>query len=168
MKWLLCLICLCFWLPGSAQAKVCQSLTELDWLLGHWLQQGGKSRTLESWRQVSDETFEGGSVTLSNESQAQIAKESTRLVQMLDGIFYLAKVNHNAMPIPFKLASCQQQSATFSNPNHDFPTQLRYHLTSEKTLRVEVSGPDGKGFVVEYQRLGGEDLTEFKAKIQSN
>lgn len=136
-----------------AKAKECQSLHQLKWMLGTWVSNTGKVKVIETWWQVSDNTFEGEGISI---SENKTTKETLRIVQMSDHIFYLAKVESNAMPVPFKLTSCASRQAVFSNPEHDFPTRLRYtlnHTSAKKDeMYAHVSGADGKGFTIAFKK----------------
>jgi hypothetical protein len=67
-------------------------------------------------------------------------------------VVFIAKVAHNPLPVPFKLTICTDDSATFENTNHDFPQRLVYrHIATDKMV-VEVSGGDGKGFQISFDR----------------
>ncbi|MDC0603197.1 DUF6265 family protein [Aliiglaciecola sp.] len=137
-------------LPANAHG--CQSLQQLNWMLGTWVSHSSNQKTTETWWQVSDSTFEGEGLSISDNKTNQ---ETLRIVQMSDHIFYFAKVASNPLPVPFKLVACSSNQATFANPQHDFPTQLRYQLSNNGLLNVHVSGPDGNGFTIEFQKQSG-------------
>lgn len=128
----------------------CAELAELAWLGGHWVSEGEKRDTLEFWRKISDDTFEGVGKVLNKEGQLT-SQESLRLVQMGGNIFYLAKVKHNALPIAFKAAQCSSAAVTFENAEHDFPNTLTYSLKTNQ-LHVTVKGKDGDGFALIFKR----------------
>lgn len=142
------LLALCF--HGAVQAKVCDSLGSLSWLLGNWVAESGKSKISESWQQISDKTFEGAGVTYSLEKQKIVSSETLRLVEMSGEVFYLAKVASNHLPVAFKLTQCTAESAVFENPQHDFPKKLHYQLTKDKRIIVVVSGENENGFSINF------------------
>ncbi len=129
-------------------AADCDSLDELDWLMGRWESRTKKSVTTETWVRVSEDTAEvlGQSFSLPDFNQTFL--ESIRVAPLSGEIFYIAKVSHNEYPIPFKLTDCSPGLAVFEKPDQDFPTSITYQLLEPGRLRVDVSGPDGKGFSV--------------------
>ncbi|WDE01330.1 DUF6265 family protein [Thalassomonas actiniarum] len=71
---------------------------------------------------------------------------------MSNHVFYLAKVRHNKLAVPFKLTRCSKRSAVFENPEHDFPKKLHYQLQSENKLTVTVSNGQDKSFTINYDK----------------
>lgn len=136
----------------TQQAKACDTLTSLSWLLGHW---SAKTDTLsfnESWTKVSKQTFEGQGNVYSLKKAKIVNEETLRLVEMSGEFFYFAKVNSNPLPIAFKLKSCTAQSIIFENTEHDFPNFIQYTFISDNSITAHVSGKNGNGFVIEYFR----------------
>lgn len=146
MKLLLSLVSLiCY--PVLAQC----SLSSLDPLVGQWQAQTKKSVINESWRKVSEHSFEGLGQT-HDLSGVLKDSEELRLVQMQGNVFYLAKVKHNPLPVAFTLISCQNNRFRFENKNHDFPKQLDYQLLAADSLQVDVSDGKGQGFRLNFKR----------------
>lgn len=135
----------------SALADKRNNLDDLIWLLGEWVAENRDNTVVEKWRAVSDSTFEGYGFTLQSEDGKMISHESLRLVAMSGETFYLAKVGHNKMPIPFRLAECKKSLARFENPQHDFPTSITYRLVALDTLSVKV-GNGEKQFEILFRR----------------
>ncbi len=66
-------------------------------------------------------------------------------MEHIDGrIVYWATVKgqNQGRSIPFTLHQPDQQTWQFENPDHDFPTLIRYHHPDPNILQVTVSGPD--------------------------
>ncbi|GAC15909.1 DUF6265 family protein [Aliiglaciecola lipolytica] len=137
---------------NTAKAS-CTTLSQLDWILGTWQTQPD-GNTQETWYKISEDTFSGIGSSRNSAGKLQ-QQESMRLVQMQSDLFYLAKVGHNSMPIPFRVTKCAENSVTFENPTHDFPNKLVYMRTKNK-MHVAVSGFNNKGFDVHYQ-LASQD-----------
>ena len=144
---------------GVAQLAIasnsCNSLSKVEWLLGTWSSSSPKRVYQERWHKVSDATLEGESKVTSADGQS-IGVESLRIVAMQGGIFYLAKVPENTLPIAFKLNSCTDSMLQFANPQHDFPQSINYRKTSEDSLSVSVTGAEGEGFTLEFTRRHSE------------
>jgi len=143
--------CASFCLP--AFAGECRTLDSLSWLLGDWVAQGEKSTTRESWSARSTRTWEGKGVQTSRAVPANANAEDLRLVEMADGVFYIAKVAHNEMPVAFRLAECADNRFSFVNPAHDFPRRLDYTRQGDDRLLVRVSDGADQGFTLEFVRV---------------
>lgn len=137
-------------LPIPSWAKPCEKISDLGALIGIWQNVQQKRIIQEQWHQVSDNTFEGSGETYTDQWQHN---ESLRLLSMPEGIFYLAKVAHNPLPIAFKLTHCDGKSVVFENLEHDFPNKIEYIFMDKQHLTVAVSGQNNKGFTIEFTRL---------------
>jgi hypothetical protein len=136
----------------SDAQETCGSLESAEWLIGHWLSDEGDKHFEETWKKVSDATFEGSGITTRKSDKARIDGESLRLVQMGREVFYVSKVAHNDFPVGFKLVQCADKTLVFANPTHDFPKRLEYQSVDPNTLRVHVSDGAQKGFTLTYRR----------------
>lgn len=141
-------------------AEECSSLNQLQWLEGTWYEQKASQentstekpskQTVEQWTVVSPYTLEGSGSVIERGNKTHI--ESLRIVKMSGEVFYIAKVKHNSLPIPFKLIRCSDGQYFFENQNHDFPKRIDYYKIDEKTMRVKVSEDGVKGFVVNFKQ----------------
>ena len=144
--WLMCAS------PAFA-AERCSSLRMADWLVGAWIAEHDERTHVESWTRVSDKTFEGTGTTTKGQPPVMIDSETLRLVEMDAGVFYVAKVRHNPLPIAFELIECSAQRLVFANPAHDFPRRLDYSFdASSGALTVHVSDGGAKGFTLNFKR----------------
>lgn len=140
---------------SAAGAAPCTSLSSAHWMLGEWIAEDGDKVFVETWKQLSSETFEGSGVTTSKASAKPIDGESLRLVQMADRVFYVSKVAHNRLPIAFELTECSAQRLVFENAGHDFPKQLEYETRGADDMTVRVSDGKDKGFTLAFRRRSG-------------
>jgi hypothetical protein len=115
-------------------------LTELSWLLGSWKHESANSTTYETWRKLSDLTFEGESWRVSKTTRQRVFGEALLLAEMASEIFYIPKVPENPYPVAFKLTSSGPGEAVFENPKHDFPQKIRYTLNEDRTMTAIVEG----------------------------
>jgi hypothetical protein len=150
MKRLLVIFC-CLGLTSPAGAEECRSLDVVEWILGEWTTFPNRVVIREYWHRVSDATFEGESITRSVTDDEVVNYETLRLVAMSDGVFYVAKVTHNDLPVPFRLTQCSEGIAVFENPLHDAPQRLIYRL-------LDVSATDAPELEV---RLEGDGMNDF-------
>jgi hypothetical protein len=151
------LVAVCLLITCSAGAGECRTLERVEWILGDWTAQAGDVVVHESWRRVSERTFEGESVSKALAGNDVIDHETLRLVAMSDGIFYLAKVTHNELPVPFRLTECADGLLVFENPLHDAPRRLTYTLVEtsdhgEAGLEVRVDGGSMEEFTLLFHR----------------
>ncbi|WP_276307865.1 DUF6265 family protein [Alteromonas flava] len=121
-------------------------------MLGDWQYQSKSRKTMESWRRVSEQTFEGEGWSYLLTTPDQHQKETLRIVAMSGEVFYLAKVATNSLPVAFKLIECASTRAVFVNNEHDFPNKLVYVLRDANALTVEVTDNTGMGFTLNYLR----------------
>lgn len=140
---------------AAAGAAPCTSLSSARWLLGEWVAEDGDKVFVETWKQLSSETFEGSGVTTSKASARPVDGESLRLVQMADRVFYVSKVAHNRLPIAFELLECSAQRLVFENASHDFPKKLEYETRGADGMTVRVSDGKDKGFTLVFRRRSG-------------
>ena len=145
MRLLIKSLCLLACSQSVMAAPLCNSLQQLEWMLGDWQSFGEKSDTHESWLKLSEQTFEGKGTSFNKQGQLK-SSENLRLLAMQDAIYFLAKVSHNELPVAFKATRCDANHAVFENPKHDFPNKLEYSLTPDGTLMVKVRDLENKGF----------------------
>ncbi len=131
-------------------------LDRLNWLLGTWTMDNGSQTTIEEWQALGESVYQGSGRNISLETGEEIFQESLLLVEMAGGIFYIAKVSHNEMPVPFKLVEQSPDHARFENLEHDFPKRIEYKRIGEDQLEVQVSDTGEKGFVLKFQRAEGD------------
>ena len=142
-KTILCVLLIVF--ANTSLSQTCDSIEQIEWILGTWQSEKLGRSTSETWIQVSDNTFEGiGS------SQTASGKfvETLRIVKMAEQVFYIAKTPGNLFPVAFELKECRDNRAVFENVKHDFPQKLDYQLVSNDTLKIVVSSKESKGFTL--------------------
>ena len=130
----------------------CGSLDPVRWLIGEWTTAGEGKQVLESWTAVSPDTFEGLGAVRSGETGEVTETETLRLVAMSGGVYYIAKVPENDLPVPFEMTSCDEGLAVFQNPSHDFPKRITYRLTGPDRMSVSVRGDGDQGFTLNFHR----------------
>ena len=136
----------------AAAAAECSSLDSMRWLLGNWLADGPKSTWRETWTEAGPHSWEGQGIETPKANPASASAEDLRLVEMGDGVFYLAKVSHNDLPVAFRVVECSEARLVFSNPTHDFPRRLDYARRPDGRLQVRVSDGADKGFTLDFVR----------------
>lgn len=113
----------------------------LDWIVGNWRRESRRGVVYESWKRLSDRTFEGDSWIVSNTDGERYPLESLLLVEMAGELFYIPKVAENEYPVPFRRVSMEPGRVVFENPTHDFPQRITYQRSRDDGLRVTIEGP---------------------------
>lgn len=116
-------------------------LEKTRWLLGTWRRESEGSITEESWRKLSDRTYEGQSVRISKANGDTVFTESLLLTEMEGSLFYVAKVAENPHPVSFMMTALEGNRIVFENAKHDFPQKIVYELKDADSFIAIVSGP---------------------------
>jgi hypothetical protein len=110
-------------------------------LTGTWQRSNG--RTHEKWEQKPDGSFfsvmysvRGADTTIQEE--VTTTREGNRWV-------YAVKGAGNAEIVRFPSVEVTPTKAHFSNPAHDFPTDIVYELTDPNNLRAFIVGTNNQG-----------------------
>lgn len=127
-------------LDSETVRKPVSPLEQLSWLAGTWRRETAQALTYETWRQLSNSTFEGESFRLAKASGDTVFTESLLLVAMQEAVFYIPKVAENAYPVPFKLTVLEDDRAIFENPRHDFPQRVIYARSGHDAFTATVEG----------------------------
>ncbi len=127
---------------ASAKAVGSHDLASVPmWLVGRWCMQVGDERTEELWLPASNGPAIGISRTLNRD--AVTAFEYMRISKSGDQWQYLAQPG-GAHATSFTLIEQTANSLQFENPQHDFPTRIRYQRDGERLL-AEIAGPGKDG-----------------------
>jgi hypothetical protein len=124
-----------------------------DQLVGTWQNEDGKS--FERWTKNEGGTYKSvgfsvkGTDTSWNE-QANIYRENNNWV--FDN---LVKGQNNGKSVKFISSKLSENNVQFSNPAHDFPTDINYTVADANTLNAFIVGPNDKG---------GKDTIPFNFK----
>lgn len=124
----------------------------LEKLSGEWRSEKNSSITVESWDKITEKTFEGYGKFINTTDGTEIITETLRLVEMGGEIFYIAKVSHNKLPVPFKLTESNDSTLIFENKDHDFPKKIKYLFSGKDEMIVTV-GEGEKSFIISFNRV---------------
>src|SRR5258705_948915 len=122
-------------------------------LIGTWQVDDGKS--FERWSKKNDGTFQSvafsvkGTDTSWNE-QANVYPENNNWV-----FENTVKDQNNGKAVKFTSIIINANSVPFSNPVHDFPTDVNYTVVDKNTVHAFIIGPNEKG---------GRDTISFNYK----
>ena len=145
-------VALLFSLVSPAVAQSCETVQAVEWMLGTWEATGPRNKTMESWKKVSESTFEGfGRVTRIDSGELR-SFESMQMAEMTGSVFFIAKPRQNKFPTGFELVQCSMDEAVFENMEHDFPKRLRYVRVGSDSLHVDVTDGGENGFSIHFGR----------------
>ncbi|HYD12399.1 MAG TPA: DUF6265 family protein [Allosphingosinicella sp.] len=127
------------------QAAPPASVADLAWMSGRWESVSANGRwTEESWSAPRGGVMLGYSRSGAGQSLREF--EFLRLQAGSDGIpAYLAQPGGRPATA-FRLTAREGQSATFDNPQHDFPQRIRYVRTGDRMVAT-ISRLDGSNAV---------------------
>jgi len=114
-----------------------------DKLIGTWQSEDGKS--FERWTNNNDGTYqtEGFSVKGGDTSwneKGSVYQENNNWV-----FENTVKDQNDGKSVKFTSTLLNETSVQFSNPVHDFPTDINYTVADAATLRAFIVGPNNKG-----------------------
>lgn len=119
-----------------------QSLV-FDMLAGTWKSEDGK--TYEQWIKKPDGTFQSRVYNL-NKFDTIVSEEAIIYPENGQWIFEnKVKGQNDGQSIKFFSTQLTNHSVQFSNPAHDFPTDVNYTLPDNNTIRAFIIGPNKKG-----------------------
>lgn len=129
----------------STLPKTDEELILFDKMLGLWENEDGKS--YERWSKLDDNTYL--SVGFQVDGADTVYTERVE-IHNKNGQW----ISENTVPgqndgkaIEFRVTELTGNEVHFSNPAHDFPTDIHYHLTNEKTVNAFIAGPNQAGGV---------------------
>lgn len=130
-----------------APAARAQTLDDLRWLKGCWRTQGGASVITEVWSAPPMPAMLGYSFTTRD---GQIRDWEQTRIEIIDGTPTFIAMPRGGAPVRFRLTSTEFESdtrlhgdsATFENPEHDYPQRVRYARVGDR-LTATISRIDG-------------------------
>jgi hypothetical protein len=124
----------------AAAAPEAATIEDFAWMSGRWESVSGDRWVEEIWSAPRGGTIFAISRTGRGDSLREY--EFLRLQRGEDGrLAYMASPNGRAA-IVFPLVELSGTSATFANPDHDFPQRIRYERDGD-VMRATISAADG-------------------------
>lgn len=114
-----------------------------DKLLGTWQSEDGKS--FEQWTKNDDSHYQSTSFSLNGKDT--IVDESVKVYFEKGNWIYEATVKgqNEGKAVKFISSSLDETGVQFSNPAHDFPTDVNYTMTGVNTMHAFITGPNNRG-----------------------
>ncbi len=121
------------------------NISKFAWMSGCW-ERSDKAKSLlvsESWMLPAGTSMLGMGRTVKGDKTADY--EFMRIEIRGMDYYFVAQPKANATETAFKLTTSQPTSATFENPDHDFPQRVIYRKAGRNKLFARVEGKiDGK------------------------
>jgi hypothetical protein len=115
-----------------ARARIAQ----MRWLAGDWVVEGQRLAVAERWTPPAGGAMLAVSRTLKGDRMVEF--EFLRIVERNGSLVYIAQPN-GRLATDFVLTAVSATSATFENPEHDFPKLIRYTLRPDGSLEARIS-----------------------------
>lgn len=124
----------------SWTVRLSQSIKNVEWLKGTWVNKSAKGNLFETWKQVNKNELSGKSYVV--KSKDTMIFETVRLIHQHDSLFYIPTVaNQNSnQPIRFTAIEITDKKMLFENRAHDFPQRISYTRIGVDSLVAVVSG----------------------------
>jgi len=128
---------------------IAATIDQVGWISGNWVGGNGGVGFEERWTPPAGGAMLGVSRTLKDGRMA--AFEFLRIVERNGGLVYVAQPSGEP-PTDFTLTSLSQSSATFENPEHDFPKTIRYTKRADSSLEARVGDGGAKDETYVFKR----------------
>jgi hypothetical protein len=114
-----------------------------DRLLGNW--KGTSGRSFERWIKNPDGTYQSDAYSIRAKDTSW--NEHARIYPENNTWVYdnLVKNQNDGKSVRFISSSISPTSVQFSNPAHDFPTDVCYTIIDDNTVHAFIIGPNSKG-----------------------
>lgn len=128
----------------------------MDGMIGTWLNEDGKS--FERWTKINDSLYQSVVFTINGTDTAW--KERAVVFGKNENWIFENVVSgqNEGQAVSFTSTLLDSSRVQFSNPAHDFPTDIHYTLVNDSILEAFIAGPNGKG---------GKDTIPFNYKRHS-
>lgn len=112
-------------------------------ITGTWLRES--RRGFERWTKNDDGGYDA--IACSVKGTDTIVNETVKIYPEKDRWVYevLARGQNQGKAVKFHSVFVDENQVQFSNPSHDFPTDINYTLAAADTLRAFIAGPNQKG-----------------------
>ena len=124
------------------QAPPAVQVSDLSWMSGRWQTEGLDSphMTDEAWSEPRSGVMLGYSRTGGDRLREF---EFLRIQAGPDGVPVYYAQPGGGPPVGFRLVAHDATSATFENPQHDYPQRIRYEIWHDGTMWATISKLDG-------------------------
>lgn len=118
------------------------SIGAVSWLTGDWVATVGANEVEERWMSPAGGAMVGNSRTTRGAPASMVEFEFLCIAERAGGLVYTAMPN-GGPATDFLLTRISDDSATFENPDHDFPKTLIYARRADGGYDATISGAPG-------------------------
>ena len=131
------------------------TVADLGWMSGCWVMKNDNSTSFisERWTKPFGKML-GTNRDVRNGSVGFY--EYLRIEEREGEIYYVAKPARSTQETSFKLTALEGKSATFENPDHDFPKRIVYSLSPDRVLTARVQG-DEREFSLVFRKVSCDE-----------
>lgn len=114
-----------------------------DKLVGTWQSEDGKS--FERWTKKADGLFHSSAFSIKG-NDTSWNEEANIYPENENWVFEnTVRGQNGGKAVKFVSSSLNESSVQFSNPAHDFPTDINYTVRDANTVNAFIAGPNDKG-----------------------
>lgn len=137
-------------LCSTLSAAQSNSIQQLGWMTGTWVQTKENETVQESWLGPQGTTMVA--VNLTQSARRGTSYEFLRIVEGPSGLAYLASPGGRSPPTEFKLKEMGDKRVVFENPAHDFPQRVIYWREADGSMKARIEGTmQGKERGIEWR-----------------
>ena len=114
-----------------------------DRLLGLW--QNVESKSYERWSKNSDGTYRSVGFKIVAADTVYTERVDLRQVNGQWSSENSVVGQNEGKAIPFSVTKLSSDEVHFSNPKHDFPTDIHYRMSDDNTIEAYIVGPNSTG-----------------------
>ncbi len=139
----------------TTKAETTKPVTEnvFDKMLGTWQSEDGNS--FETWKKNDKDGYTSAAYSVKGKDTSW-NEQATIYLENSNWVFEnTVKGQNDGKVVKFISSVLQPNTVQFSNPAHDFPTDINYTVTDANTLNAFIVGPN---------KNGGKDTIPFSYK----
>jgi hypothetical protein len=115
-------------------------MDSFKWLIGTWRTQTKDGTIMETWRPMTDTSFDG-ETSLYKKTTETVMLEKLRLVSRGKDYYYIPVMQgqNNNKAVEFRITTYSKKGFVAENPAHDFPKRISYTIKKD-SLNAFVDG----------------------------
>jgi hypothetical protein len=127
-------------------------MESFKWLIGTWKTQSKDGIIMETWRPMSDTSFDG-ETSLYKKTTETVTLEKIRLVARGKNYYYIPVVQgqNNNRAVEFRITAYSKKGFVAENPQQDFPKRISYTIKKDSLIAFIEDG--GKREDYNYVRV---------------
>jgi hypothetical protein len=134
--------------PAPEKEQERSRLEKADWLLGSWENSSEQGTMTETW--MKDHANAYSAKTYLVIGKDTVFRELSKLEETGSNLQCVISIEgeNDEEPVVFKMTKQEEQLMIFENPEHDFPTAIRYEHKGDSVI-AEISGMQNGKFTTQ-------------------